>query len=296
MADVDIMDLFDKEFVTPEESSPGYSSGIQDYKPSRSFQAQKREKSQPAQPVRQDKPSPSSSPDIDEKLVWVGAIFVFFGVFAFLLGYWLGNIKEKEITQVQKQKQAQIVEKLDEQKTEVALKQQALPVQQAQDVVQAGGGEATTAVSSEVPVIPSLAESTAAQAKPVARPQTQPVSKPQETKPAPKAVEKKVVSSSQAIQATRVSAPSTSSTSQLAAGGSFTIQVSAHTALDKAQAVEAQLRQAGFSPYIVETSINDTTYYRVRVGSYTSRADAESALARLKQLAVGRDAYVLSLK
>ncbi|MFN3660560.1 MAG: hypothetical protein ACK4TN_04925, partial [Brevinematales bacterium] len=95
MADVDIMDLFDKDFIAPEESSQPRSSGIQDYKPSRSYQSSSRVKSleTPAQKsLEAEQKSSLSSSDIDEKLVWVGAIFVFFGVFAFLLGYWLGNI------------------------------------------------------------------------------------------------------------------------------------------------------------------------------------------------------------
>lgn len=281
MADVDIMDLFDKDFIAPEESSPSRSSGIQDYKPSRTYQSSSRPKpleTSPQKRIEEDKKPLASSSDIDEKLVWVGAIFVFFGVFAFLLGYWLGNIKEKEITQVQKAKQSLLAEKIEEQKTEIALKQEAIPVQQAQDVVrQTPVSPTTTTPVTEVPVIPSLTESTP----------SKPSQQKTETKP-------KVASSTE----TKVTKPASSPSVQGGSSGvgSFTIQVSAHTSLEKAQAVENQLRQAGFSPYIVETTINETTYYRVRVGSYGSKAEAESVLARLKQSPVGKDAYVLSLK
>ncbi|QJR22405.1 hypothetical protein BREVNS_1655 [Brevinematales bacterium NS] len=281
MADVDIMDLFDKDFIAPEESSQLRSSGIQDYKPSRTYQSSSRPKpleTSTQKRIEEDKKPLASSSDIDEKLVWVGAIFVFFGVFAFLLGYWLGNIKEKEITQVQKEKQALLAEKIEEQKTEIALKQQSLPVQQAQEVVQQTPvASSTPSPVAEVPVIPSLTENTSpkpSQQKTEAKPKVSSPSENKATKP--------------------VSTPSGQrSTSGM---GSFTIQVSAHTSLEKAQAVENQLRQAGFSPYIVETTINETTYYRVRVGSYGSKTEAESALARLKQSPVGKDAYVLSLK
>ncbi|MFN4216248.1 MAG: SPOR domain-containing protein [Brevinematales bacterium] len=280
MADVDIMDLFDKDFIAPEESSQPRPSGIQDYKPSRSYQSSSRPRSfeTPAQKSLEEEKKPSlSSSDIDEKLVWVGAIFVFFGVFAFLLGYWLGNMKEKEITQVQKEKQALLAEKIEEQKTEIALKQESLPVQQAQEVVgQTPVSPTTTTPVAEVPVIPSLTE------------KTSPKTSQQKTEPKPKAS-----SPSETKPATAVS---TSSVQGSSFAGSFTIQVSAHTSLEKAQAVENQIRQAGFSPYIVETTINDTTYYRVRVGSYTSKSEAENALTRLRQSPVGKDAYVLSLK
>ncbi|NPV39403.1 MAG: SPOR domain-containing protein [Brevinematales bacterium] len=281
MADVDIMDLFDKDFIAPEESSQLRSSGIQDYKPSRTYQSSSRPKpleTSTQKRVEEDKKSLASSSDIDEKLVWVGAIFVFFGVFAFLLGYWLGNIKEKEITQVQKEKQALLAEKIEEQKTEIALKQQSLPVQQAQEVVQQTPvASSTPSPVAEVPVIPSLTENTSpkpSQQKTEAKPKVSSPSENKATKP--------------------VSTPSVQG--RTSGVGSFTIQVSAHTSLEKAQAVENQLRQAGFSPYIVETTINETTYYRVRVGSYGSKTEAESALARLKQSPVGKDAYVLSLK
>ncbi|MCX7882977.1 MAG: SPOR domain-containing protein [Brevinematales bacterium] len=290
MADVDIMDLFDKDFIQPEESLEARPSGIQDYKPARTYQASSRTKpgeSSLKRSLEESKPvKETSSSDIDEKLVWVGAIFVFFGVFAFLLGYWLGNIKEKEISEVQKTKQSLLAEKVEEQKTEIALKQQALPVQQAQDMVPQASVSPTSPSTQEVPVIPSLTETPTQKPSSTSssvKTQTQPKS---ETKSTPK-------SPSSSPSQSPVSSPSHAGVS---GSGAFTIQVSAHTSLEKAQAIENQLRQGGFSPYIVETTINETTYYRVRVGSYGSKSEAESALARLKQNPVGKDAYVLSLK
>lgn len=284
MADVDIMDLFDKEFIAGEEENSFRSSGIQDYKPQRSYNTgtPSKVKSSPSSEETRTAKSPlSTTPqktlhnDIDERLVWVGAIFVFFGVFAFLLGYWLGNIKEKEITMAQKEKQTQIMEKIQEKQTEVSLKHNTLPVQQASEAIQP-----TTSSAQEVPVIPSLTEPTPpmqVQAKTTPKPTTTPKT---ETKPVPQ-IQPKQNTTPQ---------PNTSTT------GSYTLQVSAHTSLEKAQAVESQLRQAGHSPYIVETTINDITYYRVRIGSYSSKTEAESALTKVKQLPVGKDAYVLSLK
>ncbi len=293
MADVDIMDLFDREFVTGEETQSSRSSSIPDYKPTRSYQTGSTRKTQepltPRKPVEEAVTKttlPPASSDIDEKLVWVGAIFVFFGVFAFLLGYWLGNMKEKEITQLRKEKQTTLTQQIEEKKTEIALKQNALPVQQAVEVVQPVSATPVTVPTpspavQQVPVVPSLTETT--QPKTTTQPRTQatPASKPQtttQTTPTP------------------TTKPATQTTSPSKTTGSYTIQVSAHTDLEKAQAVEAQLRKAGFSPYIVESVLNDVTYYRVRVGSYGSKADAEAALSRLKQQSLAKDAYILSLK
>jgi|YNPMSStandDraft_2_1061718.scaffolds.fasta_scaffold00019_16 cell division septation protein DedD len=292
MADVDIMDLFDKEFVTGEEETPVRTSGIADYKPTRSYGEAKplKEKggvrstgsisSTPRTESTASKVGVNSVSDIDEKLVWVGAIFVFFGVFAFLLGYWLGNIKEKEITLAQKAKQEQVQQQIAEQKTELALKQTVLPVQKAEDVVQNPTPPLEEKPAQVVPVVPSLVEETTV--SPASKPQTKPV---QTTKP-----ETKTTVKSTSPETKVETKPSSTG------GSSYTIQVSAHTALEKAQNVEAVLRQSGFTPYIVETTINDVTYYRVRVGSYGSKPEAEEVLKKVKQSSVGKDAYILSLK
>ncbi|URA10228.1 SPOR domain-containing protein [Thermospira aquatica] len=291
MADVDIMDLFDKEFVTGEETPPLRSSSIPDYKPSRSYQTQNTRQNGEVltskKSIDEIKREPSLSPtsnDIDEKLVWVGAIFVFFGVFAFLLGYWLGNMKEKEITQLRKEKQTTLTQQIEEKKTEIALKQNALPVQQAVEVVQpvpTPAPQASTPAPTvqEVPVVPSLTETTQPKTTSQPRTQTKPPSQSQTT-----------------VQTTTTQTTKPSPQTTTSSGGSYTIQISAHTDLTKAQAVETQLRKSGFSPYIVESVLNEVTYYRVRVGSYGSKAEAETALAKLKQLSLAKDAYILSLK
>ena len=62
----------------------------------------------------------------------------------------------------------------------------------------------------------------------------------------------------------------------------FTIQVAALTAADSAREVAADLKRDGFDVYIVEPAANDDGLYRIRVGTFGSRAAAQRTVARLE--------------
>ena len=50
-----------------------------------------------------------------------------------------------------------------------------------------------------------------------------------------------------------------------------------------AQQMEQKLRAKGFQPYMVPTQLGGKTWYRLRVGHYTTPADAQAAEAKLHQ-------------
>ena len=77
--------------------------------------------------------------------------------------------------------------------------------------------------------------------------------------------------------------------------GDFTIQVSAHTSMDKARFIEDNMRALNLNAYIVEANVNGITYYRVRVGKFNTKNDADIALARIKSSSFGKDSFVVNL-
>lgn len=72
------------------------------------------------------------------------------------------------------------------------------------------------------------------------------------------------------------------SVSAAAAPGSEAVQVGAFADSRAAQALAAQLRNKGFSVYVSPGSQGGEERWRVRVGPFPSRAEAESAAERLK--------------
>ena len=67
--------------------------------------------------------------------------------------------------------------------------------------------------------------------------------------------------------------------------GNFTIQVSSWMTQAKANGEAARLTAAGFPAYVTEGTVEGETWYRVRIGRYTTMADAESALRQISQAA-----------
>ena len=77
--------------------------------------------------------------------------------------------------------------------------------------------------------------------------------------------------------------------------GKYTIQVSAHTSMEKAREVEDGLRKDGLESYLVEANVNGIIYYRVRVGKFSSKDDALKAVQKIKETPQGRDSMILNL-
>ena len=74
----------------------------------------------------------------------------------------------------------------------------------------------------------------------------------------------------------------------------FTIQISSFQDKNKADKILGELTKKGYSPYIVSMNLSDKTFYRVYVGKYDSKAQAEESLAKIKQ--DYKDSFIIVLK
>lgn len=66
--------------------------------------------------------------------------------------------------------------------------------------------------------------------------------------------------------------------------GRYSVQVGSFTAESNAQALKAELEQKVVSVHLVKALIGGEAYYRVRVGQFASRAEAQRAAERLASL------------
>lgn len=71
-----------------------------------------------------------------------------------------------------------------------------------------------------------------------------------------------------------------------AKGGKFAVQAAATSTETAARELSERLKKAGLAPYTERVETADGTRYRVRVGPYASRDDAERVRARLKSLGI----------
>jgi len=69
-----------------------------------------------------------------------------------------------------------------------------------------------------------------------------------------------------------------------AAGENYTVQVAAITDLGRAEKLVASLKKKGHPAYFYEARNKSGRYYRVRVGRYQTRREAETALIILQKL------------
>jgi DedD protein len=68
--------------------------------------------------------------------------------------------------------------------------------------------------------------------------------------------------------------------------GKFAVQAAATSNLAAARDLSDRLKKAGLTPYTERTETAEGTRYRVRVGPYATRAEADKARARLKSLGI----------
>lgn len=117
--------------------------------------------------------------------------------------------------------------------------------------------------------------------KPAQKPAPQP-KKPEPPKPAPAASPKPAPSVPPTVAAKPALQPKPEATRAPATKGRFTIQVGSFKEAVSANALVSQLRSKGLSAYQLRTEVpGKGTWYRVRVGAFDSRSDAESSLAKL---------------
>jgi DedD protein len=69
-------------------------------------------------------------------------------------------------------------------------------------------------------------------------------------------------------------------------GGKFAVQAAAPASETAAQELSDRLRKSGFAPYTERAETKDGVRYRVRVGPFATRDDADKARARLKAIGI----------
>jgi DedD protein len=71
------------------------------------------------------------------------------------------------------------------------------------------------------------------------------------------------------------------------------VQISAAPAQEIADTLMQRLKADGYVGYVVPAEVNGKSYFRVRVGPFDRREEAESARQSLAQQASYRDAYLI---
>ncbi|MGH9163625.1 MAG: SPOR domain-containing protein [Vicinamibacteraceae bacterium] len=79
------------------------------------------------------------------------------------------------------------------------------------------------------------------------------------------------------------SKPAATESSAESGSGSWTVQVAALSERDEAEVVAKRLQSKGYLAFLVGPSGGGATMYRVRVGNYKDRAEAERVMRRLAQ-------------
>jgi len=262
----------EKDFSSPE--SKQFDSGVSNTK--RNFEKERR--------INSNMNDDFSS---DDKVVWVTAIFVFFGIMVFLLGYWLGKTSVKDLFTKEKALLAEKEEKLNQQKVEnLALSSATstdVPVIVQKKVETSQIEAPKTEITEENPPVKTSKVSLVSQG---ANSLSKVVSfKEKEVKKDVKEIKNETVLKKEEKKV-EIQQPQEE----------FVIQVSAHTSMEKARAIEEAMRKLGFNSYLVEATVGGVTYYRVRVGKFFSKKDAEAALAKIKASQYGKDGFLINLK
>jgi len=262
----------EKDFSSPE--SKQFDSGVSNTK--RNFEKERR--------INSNMNDDFSS---DDKVVWVTAIFVFFGIMVFLLGYWLGKTSVKDLFTKEKALLAEKEEKLNQQKVEnLALSSATstdVPVIVQKKVETSQIEAPKTEITEENPPVKTSKVSLVSQG---ANSSSKVVSfKGNEVKKDVKEIKNETVLKKEEKKV-EIQQPQEE----------FVIQVSAHTSMEKARAIEEAMRKLGFNSYLVEATVGGVTYYRVRVGKFFSKKEAEAALAKIKASQYGKDGFLINLK
>jgi cell division septation protein DedD len=285
-------DTFSNYNFDESDAAPGERIKISDYKHTSAFNHRGGNTYMQEPLAKEAEYAPAKSPKkalnlSDEKIVWAGAIFVFFGVFIFLIGYWLGKTTIKNVNLSSSEYITQMDEKIHAQQMEGEYVKQNTPGAIPQDSMTPVIPQVTAPpigvndnVKKETVTPPSIDE---VKKPTVQKTEVKPADKPKQDTPAvkPQDTKKPEVTPVKPVTAN--------------VAGNFTIQVSAHTSLDKARVIENELRNMGYQAYIVESIVNGIRYYRVRIGKFTDKNSASDVLAKLKQTPIGKDCYIINM-
>ncbi len=280
MASPEIIDFFSNENVEPSILNKDFSAINEE--------ENKEIKSNPKRSSNSINYSDNDeNTSMNDKVVWVTAIFVFFGIMVFLLGYWLGKTSIKQLFLSEKEAIAEKEKKLEEKKLENFVLAPSNSSIDTPIIIQSAPiQEKIVEPKVKIPEIkvekPQRQESTATSAS---------VSK---NLSFPEKVEKKEkIRREETKEEIKKSSPSLKKETPVE--GKYSIQVSAHTSMEKARAVEEELRNFGVYSYLVEANVNGITYYRVRVGKFSTKEEAENTLKKVKSSRFGRDSFIINL-
>ena len=77
-----------------------------------------------------------------------------------------------------------------------------------------------------------------------------------------------------------------------AAKGSYWVQVGSYATMDAAEKTKKDLAAKGYTSSIQSITANGKTYHRVKIGPYTSRADVDTLLPKIKALPGMGDSFI----
>ncbi len=158
------------------------------------------------------------------------------------------------------------------------------PVQTAQTPAPAAKPEVKkTPVQPSTPAPAKQAQAPAPKATPA--PATKPA--PAATQPAAKPAQTQTQTTKPA--ATQTTKPAAATT---AAKGSYWVQVGSYATMDAAEKTKKELSAKGYTSSIQSITANGKTYHRVKIGPYTSRADVDTLLPKIKALPGMGDSFI----
>ena len=113
------------------------------------------------------------------------------------------------------------------------------------------------------------------------------------TKPAPAATQQtKPAASTQPAAKPAQTQQSKPAASATAAKGSYWVQVGSYATMDAAEKTKKELSAKGYTSSIQSITANGKTYHRVKIGPYSSRADVDTLLPKIKALPGMGDSFI----
>jgi DedD protein len=120
--------------------------------------------------------------------------------------------------------------------------------------------------------------------KPAAAPPAPPTLKPEprvERQPPPAKAPKETNESKEAKEPARSAAVDAAAAEP--AGAGYAVQIAALNVRDEAEAIAKRLSSKGYAAYVLSPGSGSPSIYRVRIGKFPSRREAESVAAKLKK-------------
>jgi len=90
--------------------------------------------------------------------------------------------------------------------------------------------------------------------------------------------------SSGAVRQVSTNIPASTPNSFPSSAGKYTIQVSSHTSSASANELQNKLKKLNFDAYVQSANINGKVMYRIRVGHFNSKEEANKVLSKLHKL------------